>query len=206
MKRKRGRRRWAIEREIERERESYVNSLTVCIHFSIYILWMARREQVTVFLKQWSPMWCFVSAATANTILHIYTKCLASMLIIDDRTRVSDLLECTHTIRSTLILCTAVRTKSLNKNLTLNLVTGNNKLIPKIDSNLRYIDHSAPNRNTQWCYMYISSMNHCLEKNSKIELHTWALVLFDFDIDVDSIWRCAHDMTLPSKKSVCMSN
>lgn len=85
------------EREIERERESYVNSLTVCIHFSIYY-WMARREQVTVFLKQWSPMWCFVSAATANTILHIYTKCLASMLIIDDRTRVSDLLECVHTL------------------------------------------------------------------------------------------------------------
>lgn len=196
------------DRERDREGERIVCELLDCMYsfFHIYTMNGATRASDGIFKTVISNVVLCKRGHRKYYITHLY-----QMLgkYVDHRwshARKRSLGVCTHTIRSTSILCTAVRTKSLNKNLTLNLVTGNNKLIPKIDSNLRYIDHSAPNRNTQWCYMYISSMNHCLEKNSKIELHTWALVLFDFDVDVDSIWRCAHDMTLPSKKSVCMSN
>lgn len=45
---------------------------TKCMCTFFHMVWMRRREQVTVFLKQWSPMCCSVSGHRKYYITHSY--------------------------------------------------------------------------------------------------------------------------------------
>lgn len=121
------------DRERDREGERIVCELLDCMYsfFHIYTMNGATRASDGIFKTVISNVVLCKRGHRKYYITHLY-----QMLgkYVDHRwshARKRSLGVCTHTIRSTSILCTAVRTKSLNKNLTLNLVTGNNKLIPK---------------------------------------------------------------------------